>query len=149
MTVASDQLVDRQRIVDVCTSYALALDSRDWARLRECFTPDAVALYGNLGRNDGYEAIEATCRSALEPLTASQHLLGNHLVEISGDLATSVCYFQAQHVMESQDAGPTYIIAGRYDDDFVRSESGWRIARRTLTVMWAAGNPAVLERQPD
>jgi hypothetical protein len=146
MTTEGDYLVDRQAIVDVCTSYALALDTRDWARLRGCFTPDAIASYGDPVALEGYEAIEVTCRRALEPLTASQHLLGNHVVEVTGDRAASVCYFQAQHIMDGLAAGTAYIVAGRYDDDFVRTPAGWRIARRTLTVMWVSGNPAVLER---
>jgi 3-phenylpropionate/cinnamic acid dioxygenase small subunit len=146
MTVTSDQLVDRQAINDVCTTYALALDSRDWVRLRSCFTADAVADYGGTGATEGYDAIEATCRAALEPLAASQHLLGNHLVAVDGDRASSTCYFQAQHVMTGLASGSDYLVAGRYDDDFVRTPSGWRIAHRTLTVMWTSGNPAVLER---
>jgi 3-phenylpropionate/cinnamic acid dioxygenase small subunit len=142
----SDDLVDRQAIVDVCASYALSLDSRDWVRLRTCFTEDAVADYGGIGASEGYEAIETTCRAALEPLSASQHLLGNHLVRLEGDGADSTCYFQAQHVMDGLSDGTQYVVAGRYDDRFVRTSSGWRISHRTLSVMWTSGNPAVLER---
>ena len=129
----------------MCTNYALALDSRDWNRLRACFTDDAVADYGG-PPNEGYEAIERACRSALEPLAASQHLLGNHLVAVDGDRASSTCYFQAQHVMDDLPGGSHYIVAGRYDDVFVLTGSGWRIAHRILTVMWTSGNPAVLTR---
>ncbi len=136
---------DRQAIVDVCTNYALALDSRDWPLLRTCFTDDAVADYGGPA-NEGYEAIEQTCRAALEPLVASQHLLGNHLVAVDGDQAGSTCYFQAQHVMEGLPGGTHYIVAGRYDDELVRTPSGWRITHRTLTVLWTSGNPEVLSR---
>jgi acetyl esterase/lipase/ketosteroid isomerase-like protein len=140
--MASD--ADRQAIVDVCVTYALALDRRDWTRLRTCFTDDAIANYAERSSSDGYEAIEMTCRAALEPLTASQHLLGNHLVVVNGDEADSSCYFQAQHVREGLAGGPLYTVAGRYDDRFVRTTSGWRIANRTLTVMWTSGNDAVL-----
>lgn len=138
-------LVDRQAVMDVCTTYALALDARDWERLRLCFTDDAVADYGGTV-NQGYDAIEQTCRTALEPLSASQHLIGNHLVSVDSDRATSTCYFQAQHVMPGLPEGSTYVVAGRYDDELARTSSGWRIARRTLSVMWTSGNPAVLER---
>jgi ketosteroid isomerase-like protein len=142
---AADELADRQAIVDTCINYAYALDSRDWPRLRACFTEDAVANYGGeRGVSEGYETIEQTCRSTLEPLAASQHLLGNHLVSLDGDRATSSCYFQAQHVMEGLPDGEHYVVAGRYDDRLVRTGDGWRIAHRTLTVMWTSGNPAVL-----
>lgn len=142
--MSDGELADRQAIVDVCTTYALALDSREWARLRTCFTDDAVANYADGSDRDGYGAIEATCRAALEPLTASQHLLGNHLVVVNGDEADSTCYFQAQHVKEGLAGGSLYTVAGRYDDRFVRTDGRWRIANRTLSVMWTTGNEAVL-----
>jgi 3-phenylpropionate/cinnamic acid dioxygenase small subunit len=140
--MASD--ADRQAIVDVCVTYALALDTHDWPRLRTCFTDDANANYADRSATDGYNAIETTCRAALEPLTASQHLLGNHLVVVNGDEAESTCYFQAQHFKEGLAGGSLYTVAGRYDDRFVRTNTGWRIANRTLTVMWTSGNDAVL-----
>jgi ketosteroid isomerase-like protein len=146
VSAASEQLVDRQAIVDVCTNYALALDSRDWTRLRKCFTADAIANFASFSGNTGYEAIESACRAALEPLIASQHMLGNHWVELDGDRASSTTYFQAQHVADGVEGGSQYLVAGRYEDAFVRTEAGWRIAHRDLIVMWTSGNPAVLER---
>jgi hypothetical protein len=140
------QLADRQAVVDVCVNYGLALDSRDWARLRDCFTADAVADYSGTV-NDGYAAIEAACRAALEPLNASQHLLGNHLVTLdpaNEDAATSVCYFQAQHVKEGLSGGSHFVVAGRYDDRLIRTDGGWRIQHRTLTIMWTSGNSDIL-----
>jgi 3-phenylpropionate/cinnamic acid dioxygenase small subunit len=139
-----DLLAERQAVVDVCTTYAFALDGRDWTLLRTCFTEDAVARYGDSPPSDGYAAIEATCRRMLEPLRASQHLLGNHLVTFAGEEATSACYFQAQHVRDDVPGGDTLIVAGRYDDRFVHDEDRWRIAERTLTVMWTSGNLAIL-----
>ena len=35
------------------------------------------------------------------------------------------------------------MVAGRYEDRLVRTDAGWRIAHRTLTVMWTDGNVAV------
>ena len=135
---------DRQAIVDLCIRYTLALDSRDWASLRECFAETATAHYEGRDDSVGYEAIEATCRTALEPLRASQHLLGNHLVTLKGDEADGVCYFQAQHVRDGMAGGSTFMVAGRYDDHFVRSEAGWRIAARRLSVTWTSGNESIL-----
>jgi hypothetical protein len=146
VTVDSRELADRQAVVDVCVNYALALDGRDWARLRDCFTAEAVADYSGT-INEGYPAIEAACRAALEPLQASQHLLGNHLVTLdsgNGDGANSVCYFQAQHVKEGLPGGSHFIVAGRYDDRLIRTDRGWRIQHRTLTITWTSGNPDVL-----
>ena len=118
---AVQALLDRAEIIDVCVRYATALDSRQWDLL-------------------------ATCRAALEPLDASQHLLGNHVVTVDGDEARSQCYLQAQHVRSGTPGGDNYIIAGTYTDELRRGTDGWKIARRRLTVTWTSGNPTVLAR---
>jgi hypothetical protein len=144
--VAVQGLIDHNAIVALCVQYATALDSRNWPLLRDCFEPDVVADYAGIGRIDGYEALEAVCRAALEPLQASQHLLGNHAVQVTGDEADGTTYFRAQHVRPGTPGGDNYIVAGIYTDRFVRRDRGWRISRRKLDVVWSEGNAAVLER---
>lgn len=144
MDTAAAGLQDAFDITAVQVRYALALDARDWASLRTCFVPDAVAVYGDFGTFEGYDAIEALCRTALGPLTRSQHLLGNHASTVDGDRATAQCYFQAQHVKLGTDGGDNYIIAGRYEDLLERTPDGWRIRHRTLETWWTDGNPAVV-----
>jgi SnoaL-like domain len=114
--------------------------------LATCFTADATAHYRSDPPSEGYPAIEARVRSALAPLSASQHLVGNSVVTLAGDTAESVCYLQAQHVRPGTAGGDTFIVAGRYLDHFVRTRAGWRIAVRRLEIVWTGGNPAVLAR---
>lgn len=142
MTAA--ELADRQAIVDLTVAYCWALDTRDWNALDEVFTPDATA---DLARDvAGVDAIKARVAEALEPLDASQHLVATHQVTIDGDRATCRCYLQAQHVKHGVDGGPNFIVAGRYEDELVRTSAGWRISRRTLVRTWTDGNPAVMAR---
>jgi len=145
MTRDREQIDQRQAVQDTCITYALALDAQDWDRLRSVFTPDAVADYGSqLGTLEGYASIEAACQAALVPLTASQHLMGNHLITLADAVADAVSYFQATHIKLGADGGDRYTVAGRYDDRLVQTDGGWRITYKTLTVMWVDGNPAVL-----
>ncbi len=146
-TIAS-ALLDRQEVVDVAVRYATALDTRDWDLLRTCFLSDATAVYEGLGECDGYAAIEDVCRTALTPLDASQHLVSNFAVTIDGDHATHSCYLQAQHVRRGAPGGPNFIMAGRYSDDLVRTEAGWRVRRREFSVLWTDGNPSVMVADP-
>ena len=139
-----EALADRQDITDLCYRYGLALDARDWTALAACFTPDAAAHYTGLPSALGYQAIEATCRAVLTPLTATQHLISNVVVRLDGDRARSTCYLQAQHVRTGTEGGDNFIIAGRYDDDLVRTPDGWRIRERRLDIIWTSGNPAVV-----
>jgi ketosteroid isomerase-like protein len=137
-------LQDKQEIAEVCYRYGIAVDNRDWTLLASCFTPEAEAYYEGLPPCHGYQAIEDTCSGALTPLTGSQHLIGNVLVELDGDTASSTCYLQAQHIKANTEGGDLFIFAGRYRDKFVRSADGWKIKERRLDAMWTDGNPAVL-----
>jgi ketosteroid isomerase-like protein len=137
-------LLDERDIVAVCVRYATALDTKDWALLRTCFTPDAVTDYGEHGGCNGYEEIETLVRAAIGRMARTQHLLGNFAVTVDGDEARAECYLQAQHVRPEVEGGPNFIIAGRYLDKLVRTTEGWRIAHRTLETWWTEGNAAVV-----
>ena len=141
-------LVDRQEIADLCVRYTYALDRKDWESVRACFTDDPVFVHPG-GRVEGADGIVERARRALEPLDASQHLLGNVLVEMDEDhvdSATSICYFQAQHVRAGTAGGDTYIIAGSYADRLARTNKGWRIAHRDQVYLWRDGNRAVVHQ---
>jgi ketosteroid isomerase-like protein len=147
MDAAVQRLIDQQEIADLCTRYTLGLDAKDWDRVRSCFTDAAVFVHPG-GRIDGVDGIVDRARGALEPLDASQHLLGNVLVEVAPDGTTARCtsYFQAQHVRAGAPGGDTYVIAGSYTDTLTRTADGWRIAERVQAYLWRDGNRAVVAR---
>jgi 3-phenylpropionate/cinnamic acid dioxygenase small subunit len=141
-----DALLDREAIRALQTRYALALDSKDWDLLRTCFTENAVADYGALAAvNEGREAIVERCLRALDGLDSSQHLLGNHWVEVDGDTARAGCYLHAQHHLVSPSGLNTFVVGGTYRDEIVRTAEGWRIARRTLEASWLDGNAGIFD----
>jgi 3-phenylpropionate/cinnamic acid dioxygenase small subunit len=142
---ALQRLVDQQAISDLCVRYTSALDTRAWERLESCFTADPTFVHPG-GRLAGFDEILARTSAALDPLDATQHLLGNVVVEVTGDTATATSCFQAQHVRAGAPGGDTYLIAGSYADSLVRTPDGWRIAERVQSYAWRAGNRAVVAR---
>jgi 3-phenylpropionate/cinnamic acid dioxygenase small subunit len=138
-----EELADRRAIEDLLVRYARALDSRDWPLLGQVFLPHSVAIYDGI-RNDGLDAIVDICRLSLEPLTASQHFLGNVAVDLDGDRATSSCYLHAQHYRAGARGLSTYVMAGTYRDRLVRTADGWRIEHRELEITWTDGNAALV-----
>ena len=147
MDAAVQRLIDRQEIADLCARYTFGLDSRDWSLVRSCFTDTPVFVHPG-GRVEGVEGIVERARGALEQLDASQHLLGNVVVEVGDDRTTARCisYFQAQHVRAGTPGGDTYLIAGSYTDTLVRTAQGWKIAERVQVYLWRDGNRAVVAR---
>ena len=139
-TVQTD---DRTSIIDLTVAYCWALDERNWDALRRVFLEDATAELG-AGTEQGVEAIIRRVSGVLTPLDASQHFVSNHQITIDGDRASCRCYLQAQHVRKAATGGRNYLIAGRYEDELVRTSAGWRIAHRQLVMTWREGNPAVV-----
>lgn len=136
-------LHDRMAIIELTHAYCWALDTHEWDDLRQVFLPDATAELGG-SHLEGIEAIIARVALALTPLDDSQHMVSTHQIEVDGDRATCRCYLHAQHVRRAAPGGPNYVVAGRYEDELVRTSEGWRIARRSLIPMWTEGNQAVV-----
>lgn len=145
MSPPPDRLVDRAEIVDLAIRYTWALDTKRLDDLRDVFVADATALLHGVAC-EGVDAIIERIGGALLRLDATQHLVGNHLVEVDGDTATHRCQLQGQHVLAGTDGGDTYVVAGYYDDRLVRTDEGWRIAHREMHGTWTSGNPAVVAR---
>ena len=142
MNDALKEMQDRQEIIDLTIAYGWLLDHGPRERLDTVFTPDAVADYMGL-ICEGLPSILEKVTSALGPLDASQHIVSNQLVTIDGDTATCKCYLHAQHTVYGLEGGENMVIAGRYEDELVRTPDGWRIAFRKLISDWTEGNPNV------
>lgn len=139
------ELLDKQAIQELVTTYGAALDDRDWKRLEGCFVSDGSARYGTAaGFQQGFPAIVALCRGILERLDASHHLISNVAAELRDDTARCRCLFQAQHVRHGAEGGALYVMGGEYHDALRRTDAGWQIQQREIRLVWQDGNPAVL-----
>ena len=139
------EVLDRQAVSDLLVRYVHALDARDWGTVAKCFASDAVFVHPG-GRVEGSRGVVARAQAALEPLDASQHLLGSILVTVAGDDAAATSYFHAQHVRAGTPGGDLYVIAGTYRDRLHRSAEGWEIRERVQDYSWRNGNPEVIVR---
>src|SRR3546814_17542301 len=84
-----DAFLDRDASVAAVTSYASALDARDWGAYRALFTDEIAIDYGAIGSLVAIiPADEWTnrCR-ALEGFDATAHRLHNNVSAIDGDAA--------------------------------------------------------------
>lgn len=130
---------DREQIVERLAELAAALDRRDWAALGAAFT-DSATGYGAAGR----DGIVAVVRAHLGGCGPSQHLLGNHRIEIVDDRARSLTYARVHHVGAGPAAGASYECFGEYDDRWIRTRDGWRLTSRTFTISHDLGDFGVL-----
>jgi SnoaL-like domain len=150
---------DRLDIAEVMTRYAMGVDTRSSELLRACFADEVEVQASSSGRlNELFKQIGFSPGLNLElaqwvkmlaegmaALPVTQHLIGNHLIEITGDQAHLTCYLRAMHFSGTQFPGsPPYEVGGYYRHILVRTAAGWKIRKWTLTCTWETGDPSVL-----
>jgi 3-phenylpropionate/cinnamic acid dioxygenase small subunit len=142
---------DRAEIDDLLARYCFALDRRDWEDLRNVFADDAVITYSGPRVSTGIGPIVDFFRVTASAVAVTQHLLHTSRIWAAGpDAAEGLTHVTAHHVgydvaLPAPETA-TYTVTGTYQDVFARTPAGWRISRRTLTLLTSVGDPAVLRR---
>jgi 3-phenylpropionate/cinnamic acid dioxygenase small subunit len=124
---------DRQDISDVLVRYATGIDSRDWPLFRTVFTDDCELDYGEIGIWHGIDAVVDFMVAAHDMAGHTLHRITNQSATVDGDTATARAYVDA--LIMSQDNSSGVNAAGFYDDELVRTDSGWRVKRRRFTTV--------------
>jgi 3-phenylpropionate/cinnamic acid dioxygenase small subunit len=131
-------------VAAVLATYARACDERRWDLFDEVFTEDAVTEAGGVVAH-GRAARVASIRRHLGGCGFTQHLLGNQVVHVEGDEATSSVRVRAFHVGAGERSHLTYEVLATYDDRLRRTPQGWRIHHRVMTVGHELGTREVLQ----
>ncbi len=138
-----EQLADRAEIHDVIVRYGWAIDTKDWALLDTCFTADAHVDYSSNpgGKAGAYREVRRWLEKVISAFPVTQHLMANIDVTLDGDRATARTMVTNPQGAATRD-GPLhfFFVGGRYDDEFVRTSDGWRIATRVETTLWFQGS---------
>jgi 3-phenylpropionate/cinnamic acid dioxygenase small subunit len=136
-------LLERELNLVLCR-YARACDQRDWAALEEVFVEDATADYGGVHLLKGREPIVAMIRLHLGGCGPSQHLLGNLLVDAGDAPVQSRVYVRAAHRGAGEMQDKTYESLAEYQDHWVLTDNGWRIAHRRMDISQELGSREIL-----
>lgn len=134
--MTAEDLQDRTDIHEVMAQYAWGNDVRDIPTIAECFADDGsfglqIAGHEPVGPFGGRPAVADFMASALSTQTDQRrHVITNiSLSRIGTDEFRARSYLS----LMVTDAGVTRVATtGWYEDTFVRTSSGWRIASRWL-----------------
>ena len=126
---------DRDGILAVLAEAAWVFDHREWDRMADVFTPDAVA-YGQRG----LDAITANTIRYLGNCGPSQHLIGTHRITVEGDTATATSYVRAFHASAPGKPAQYWDFLGEYRDELRRTPQGWRISARVCIPSTSLGD---------
>ena len=138
---------DQAQIGEVLVRYATGIDRRDWDLFRTCWTVDAVADYGEIGRFEGIDALTDFMFNSHDAMGDTHHRLTNFVIDVgidgNPDQATARTYVHAVLIAVPGDSTSWVDALGHYDDVLTRTSEGWRISHRTVhisRVMTAAGS---------
>ncbi len=126
----ADDTAAMTAIMAVQNAYAVALDTRDWPALRDCFTPDASIRFGIPARVGTLEEFMAWAPPFHADFAATLHQVSTHHAVPRGDTAIASCSLHA--LLLGADHEIVMAVFGRYDDEFVRTGGRWRIRRRVF-----------------
>ena len=133
-----EELKDKLKIIGVMTKYAAGIDTLNFDLYSSCFA-DKVELHGFGGNNDdgsvriikGIDAWVSYVKEAISKYSATQHLLGNPLIEISGKLAKVRTDVQARHYLKEPE-GAMFCLWAVYESDMVKELRKWKIIKHKL-----------------
>lgn len=120
---------DERAISAILVAYGTSIDQRDWNRFRACFSEDCEADYGKFGKWHGAMAITAFMKQAHADLGPTLHRITNIEIRNEDGRVSARTYVDAL-LMPMNEGGPIHRGIGYYDDQLVRTGSGWKIARR-------------------
>ncbi len=125
-------LEDIEEIKGLKARYAAACDNNyDPDTIAGLFVPDGVWDGGDLGRAEGREAIRAFFVKAPKAFPFAIHNVMNPIIEVSGDSARGQWYLLQPLTMAKGNQAAW--LAGRYEDEYVRTAEGWRFRRLRFT----------------
>jgi hypothetical protein len=129
--------VDRWELADLVERYARAVDARDAAALTACFSTNAV-IDSSRGLTVPRDSFPNETFAVLAAWPVTQHLVTGQLVQFSDqDHASGEVYGWAMQRSAARTSGSDDFESGlRYTDAYVRTETGWRIARRKIEQLW-------------
>jgi hypothetical protein len=138
---------DQAAIVALLNLYGVAVDTQRWALFDRIFTAGVEADFGGASHWRDLAAFKRDFAAFHDPFDATQHAMMNHLVEVEGGEARSLCYGTWRLIRRGVPGGDAWFGTGWYDDAWVRAEDGWRIRHRVCRVAHWEGNLRV--QQPD
>ncbi|WP_116365845.1 nuclear transport factor 2 family protein [Parahaliea mediterranea] len=124
-----ETLLAERAIYRALVHFARAMDERDWDALTALTTDDISADLG-AGSLDGRAALVANMRAFLDDCGPTQHLLGNVLIEVEGERASSRAYVSDMHLGQGERAHLTFSTLGDYHDQWRRQDDVWRMCHR-------------------
>lgn len=135
MSDALQELLHKQAIYEVVMRYCRGIDRLDFDLVRSAYHRDAIDHH--TGFDGTVDEFVEWLGPKLPRLGGTMHHIGNHLVELHGEVAISESYSIATHWSAPGAEGTSDFTSGcRYVDRMELREGRWAIAERWAVREW-------------
>ena len=137
----SGRQADIVAIEDLATSYAYAVDDRDWSRWEALFLPDGLVDYTRAGGIKGTPSEVAEWMvKAMATFAFCLHTTATHEIRFSGrEAAVGRVHVFNRNGVEWKGHHELFDVGAWYEDAYERLGDTWRIASRIEHTLYVTG----------
>ena len=130
-------LEDREAVRGLRDAYHHCINDGRYAEIADLFVDDGLVHLGYLATYKGRAAIDAGFRGMGErDRFFIKQMIHSHTVQVDGDRGAGSSYLEARYGR----FGVSYLVSGRYDDVYVRTDAGWRFQSMTIEFYYTVPN---------
>lgn len=136
------EISDYVEINQVIQRYGKALDQKEYDLLNKVFAEDAKLVYllGEQLIKLSFAESDNLFKEFLTKCFWTSHLISCPVIELDGDTAESRSHVTATHIQVKNDGSRNiWIVSGAYEDELVRTTTGWRIKKRIANAPYEEG----------
>ncbi len=123
------ELSDREAIRELRCYYHEYINTAKLSDIIGLFIEDGEFDFAHLGKGQGRAAQKKFFEGLANYLSTVKQFIHNQVIEVHGDTATGFSYLEAKPVYK----GESYLVAGRYDDEYVRQDGQWKFKKMKFT----------------
>lgn len=125
------RLEDLLEIQQIFIDYGLALDAGDFDRYAALFSEEGTINLGPMGKATGRSAIKQLMERTMEGRVGqSLHIVSSPQITIDDSGATAHSQVMWTVVHRDDTGRPRLTMMGRHQDELIRENGRWKIARR-------------------
>jgi len=136
----TNELADRAALKELVDAVSILADKKQVHAQVQLFAENAISetyIAGTLFlKVQGREAMEKAFTDLLQQFETVYHFNGQQTLTINGDSATGTAYCLVTLIGNEEDKKMQTTIGAVYQDEFVRENNRWLIAKRTGNFNW-------------
>ena len=122
LEAAVQNLGDQEALRALRYRYHEYINEGKFAAIPDLFTEDGDLDFGYLGKAHGRAELGKFFGGISQVLSFIKQFVHNHTIQVQGDRGTGQSYLEAKTVSK----GESYVVAGRYDDEYVKQNGEWK-----------------------